>query len=299
MSHSTAYTLRALLQRPDILAVPGAHDGVSARVAEHAGFSALYLGGNALGISLAVGQPLLTLTETADCAARIVRTSSCPLIVDAGAGFGSVAQVHRTVREIESTGAAALHIDDQPYPKSVDYHRGHGGLADLSEAVARIEVATKARMHADFMIIARTDVYRTTGDVEQLAQRCKAYAQAGADALLLLDVQEPAHLQRVRQDVPNLPLLWIGGVVPPVLSLQQLEAVGFAGALYPFNAIAAVVESLTLLWATLKKEGRIDQEAAFLQRMRGGLSRLAGMQTYWDIEDALRNRQPHKYPHSE
>ncbi|WP_159588402.1 isocitrate lyase/PEP mutase family protein [Hydrogenophaga sp. BPS33] len=295
---TSASRLRALLKEPGILAVPGAHDGVSARIAEQAGFSAVYLGGNALGISLAVGQPLLTLTETADCSTRIVRTTPCPLIVDAGAGFGSVAQVHRTVREIESTGAAALHIDDQPYPKSVDYHRGKGGLVDLSEAAARIEVAVKARQHPDFMVIARTDVYRATGDVEQLARRCKAYAQAGADALLLLDVEDPAHLQRVRQDVPDLPLMWIGGVVPPVLSLQQLEKAGFAAALYPFNAIAAVVQSLTDLWAGLRESGRIDQADDFLLRMRGGMSRLAGMQTYWDIEDALRDRRPLGSPQS-
>lgn len=286
---SKSQTLRSLLQRPELVAAPGAYDAISARIIENAGFPAVYLGGNALGISLAKGQPLLTLTETVDCAINITRTISCPLIVDAGAGFGPPAHVHRTVRELESAGVAALHIDDQPYPKSVNYHRGNGGLASVQEAAARMTVAARARTDPDFLIIARTDVFRATGDVEQLVERCRAYADAGADALLLLDVEDPAHVARVRQAVPGVPLMWIGGVVPPVLTLQELANAGFNAALYPFNAIAAVVETLTSLWTNLQTTGRIDQADEFLLHMRGGLSRLAGLGTYWDIEDMLAN----------
>jgi len=114
-------------------AAPGACDPFTARLIERAGFSAVYLGGNALGVSLAVGQPLVTLTETAEAAARICRTTESPLIVDAASGFGAPAHVRRSVRDIEASGAAALHIDDQPFPKSPSYHRGSGGLAPLEE----------------------------------------------------------------------------------------------------------------------------------------------------------------------
>ena len=84
MSGGGPAALRRLLASPETVAVPGAHDPVTARLVEQAGFSAVYLGGNGLGISLAKGQPLLTLTETVECAARIVRTTRLPLIVDAG-----------------------------------------------------------------------------------------------------------------------------------------------------------------------------------------------------------------------
>ena len=142
MIETAGARLRRLIGRGEILAAPGASDPFTARIIERAGFDAVYLGGNALGLSLAKGQPLITLTETADAAAKIARAVEAPVIVDAGAGFGDPAHVHRTVREIESTGAAALHIDDQPYPKRPSYHRGDGGLAPLEVAVARLAVAT-------------------------------------------------------------------------------------------------------------------------------------------------------------
>lgn len=283
--------LRQLLASREMVAVPGVHDPVTARLVEQAGFSAVYVGGNALGISLAKGQPLLNLSETVDCAARITRTTDLPLIVDAGSGFGTVAHVHRTVIELESTGAAGLHIDDQPYPKSPNYHRGKGGLADLRTAANKIEVAAKARRDANFCIIARTDVFRVTGSVDELVQRCRAYVGAGADALLLLDVERVEHLDAVRAAVPGVPLLWIGGVVPPVLSVQQLSEAGFSLALYPVNTIAAIVQAVSDLWRTVKETGRVPQSDEFLRRMRGDLSVLAGLKTYWDLDDELKRRE--------
>ena len=96
--------LRRLIQPGRTLAAPGAADPFTARIIERAGAQAIYLGGNALGLSLAQGQPFVTLTETAEAAARIARVTEAPLIVDAGAGFGDPAHVHRTVREIEAAG---------------------------------------------------------------------------------------------------------------------------------------------------------------------------------------------------
>ena len=183
MIGSAPARLRALIREGRTLAAPGAMDPFTARLIERAGFSAVYLGGNALGLSLAKGQPLITLTETVQAAAAIVRTTDLPLIVDAGAGFGSPAHVHRTVREIESTGAAGLHIDDQPYPKRPGYHRGDGGLASTEEMAARLKVAVQARRDRDFLLVGRTDVWRVTGSMAQVIERGRAYAATGIDAL--------------------------------------------------------------------------------------------------------------------
>jgi methylisocitrate lyase len=292
MKTDGARALNDLLQRGGTVPVPGVHDPMTARIVEQAGFSAIYLGGNGLGISLGKGQPLITLTETVDCAARITRAVDLPLIVDAGAGFGSPLHVHRTVLEVESTGAAGLHIDDQPYPKSPNYHRGDGGLADIRTAAARIEVAAKAKTNPDFRVIARTDVFRATGSVQELVDRCRVYADAGADALLLLDVEKAEHVDMVRQRVPHLPLLWIGGVVPPVLSLGELNKVGFSLALYPFNTVAAVAQAVSDLWRSVRQTGRVPQADDFLRSMRGDLSLLAGLKTYWDIDDLLHAKDP-------
>jgi 2-methylisocitrate lyase-like PEP mutase family enzyme len=283
--------LRQLLDLGEAVAVPGVYDPVTARLVEKAGFSAVYLGGNALGISLAKGQPMLTLTETVEACARIVRTTDLPLIVDAGSGFGTHLHVHRSVWELEQAGAAGLHLDDQPYPKSPNYHRGGGGLADIRTAASKIEVAARARRNDKFCLIARTDAFRVTGSIDELVRRCSAYIQSGADALLLLDVEQQVHIDAVRAAVPGVPLMWIGGVVPPVLPLDRLSALGFSVALYPFNTIAATVEAVTDLWNTVKATGCVPQSEEFLRRMRGDLSVLAGLKTYWDIEDDLKGRE--------
>lgn len=279
------------LMAAGMVAAPGACDPFTAKLIARAGFDAVYLGGNALGLSLAKGQPLVTLTETVNHAAAIVRTVDQPLIVDAGAGFGAPPHVHRTVREIESTGAAALHIDDQPYPKSPSYHRGHGGLAPAEDAKARLSVAVKARRDRDFMIIARTDVLRVTGSLDQAIARGKDYAALGIDALMILDLQ-PQQVATVRAVLPGLPLVWIGGVVPPVPSVSDLAASGFALSVYPFNTIAAIAQSVSALWDTVKTSGKVPQDDALLKRMRPELSEIAGLRTYWDIEDDLSENPP-------
>jgi methylisocitrate lyase len=269
-----------------MVAAPGACDPFTAKLIDRAGFRAVYLGGNALGLSLAKGQPLVTLTETVEHSARIVRTVDMPLIVDAGAGFGAPAHVHRSVRELESTGAAAIHMDDQPYPKSPSYHRGAGELAPVHEMVEKISVAVQARRNPDFMIIARTDAIRVTGSISEAIARGRAYRNAGVDALMILDLQ-PHQVAVIRQALPDLPLVWIGGVVPPVPSLDVLEAAGFAIALYPFNTIAAIAETVSALWVQLKETGELKQSDALLKRMRLELAEIAGMKTYWDIEDGF------------
>ncbi len=281
--------LRAAMVR-GMVAAPGACDAFTARLIDRSGFGeALYLGGNALGLSLAKGQPLVTLTETVAHAAQIGRTSGRPLIVDAGAGFGAPAHVHRTVMEIEQAGVAALHLDDQPYPKSPSYHRGDGGLVDIELMAARLRVAAAARRDPDTLLIARTDALRVTGSLDAAIERGRAYVAAGADALMILDI-EPAHMAEARAALPGVPLVWIGGVVPPVPDVAVLAVAGFAIALYPFNTIAAIAEAVTGLWGAARATGTIRQDSTLLRRMRRELAEIAGMETYWDIEDDLAGR---------
>lgn len=279
--------LRAAMAR-DMVVAPGACDPFTARLIARAGFDVLYLGGNALGLSLAKGQPLVTLTETTAHAGAITLATGLPLIVDAGAGFGSPVHVLRTVREIEHAGAGALHIDDQPYPKNPGYHRGDGGLAAPEEMEQRLHAAVAARRDPDLLLIARTDALRVVGLDEAIA-RARRYHAAGADAVMILDLG-PEQAMFVRDALPGVPLVWIGGVVPPVPSVEDLAAAGFAIALYPFNTIAAIAETVSDLWSSFRATGRIGQPDALLRRMRPELAEIAGMTDYWNLADDLAGR---------
>ena len=277
-------SLRALLERAGVTAAPGIHDALTGRIVARAGHRAAYLGGNAMALGLGKGQPFITLTETARIVASVARAIDLPLLVDAGAGFGDTTHLHLAVREIEAAGAGGLHIDDQVYPKSVNYHRGRGALVEDAVMAARLAAAVAARRDPDFAIVARTDVLRVTGSLDQAIDRCRSCIAAGTDALMILDLG-PGQAAAVRAALPETPLVWIGGVAPPVPSLPDLGEAGFALACYPFNGIAAIATSLADLWEGLAASGTIGQPDDLLARARKEALDLADMQLFWDIED--------------
>ncbi|MDB5582962.1 MAG: carboxyvinyl-carboxyphosphonate phosphorylmutase [Bradyrhizobium sp.] len=281
--------LREALAGRRLLSAAGACDPFSAQIIARAGCEAVYLGGNAMAVAQGVPQPLLTLDMTVECASRVARSVDVPVIVDLGSGFGEPAHVHRAVRDLEMAGANAFHLDDQPYPKRFGYHRagGEGGLVPSDVAAARLRAASAARRDTGTIMIARTDALRQTGDVEAAIERGRRYAEAGADALMILDLA-PEQAKTVRLALPDLPLVWIGGVTAPVPSTRAIEEAGFAIALYPFNTIAAIGSAVAALWRNFTATGEIAQDAELLGAMRGELQRIVGIDTYWEIEDQMK-----------
>ncbi len=275
--------LRELLKRGSLIAAPGAYDPYSARLIEDLGFPAVYLGGNAVGLHLCKGQPFVTSTEQAEVTARVRSAVDIPIIVDAGAGFGDAAHAYRAVLDLQQAGAAALHIDDQVYPKRAHYHRGKVELAPVEAVVAKLRAAVAARRDRELLVIARTDALRATGSFEAVLERGRAYAGAGVDALLVLDLQGD-DAARVAQACPGLPLVWIGGVREQAPALAELEAAGFAMALYPFQSIAAVTEALHETWSALAREGRPRPTRRPGRELLDLALRLVRMETYWKIE---------------
>jgi methylisocitrate lyase len=277
-------SIRDLLESDRTVAAPGVHDAMSAKIAARAGHRALYLGGNAMALGLGKGQPFLTLTETAAITARVVGAAGLPVLVDAGAGFGTAAHLDLAVRELEGAGASAIHIDDQPYPKQADYHRGRGRLIERAEMAVRLETAAAARRDPRFAIVARTDALRVTGSIEETQARCRACVEAGADALMVLDLC-PDRAADIRAACPDVPLIWIGGVASPIPTLDQLAEGHFSLACYPFNGIAAVSAALADLWQGLTDNGEIAQSDHALARARADTLELADLPRAWAIED--------------
>lgn len=277
-------SLKLMLRGDGVVAAPGVHDALTARIAARAGHRALYLGGNAVALGLGKGQPFLTLTETAEIVARVSSATDLPTLVDAGAGFGAPAHLDLAVRELEAAGASGLHIDDQPYPKPAGYHRGRGKLASTETMARRIATAVAARRDPDFPIVARTDALRVAGSIDEAIARGRACAEAGADALMVLDLG-PDQAGQVRAALPEVPLVWIGGVTPPIPTLAELGNAGFTLACYPFNGVAAIGTALADLWAGLAERGAVKQSDELLARARGEMIDLAGLSRAFEIED--------------
>src|SRR5205823_15004998 len=162
------------------LIVPGAYDGISAKLVQQAGFPAVYMTGYGTSASR-LGLPDLGfagLAEMADHARSLVAVLDIPLIADADTGYGNALNVRRTVQVYEAAGVAALHIEDQITPKRC------GHLAPRGEFIGKIRAAVEARTDPDLLVIARTDATSAV-DFDEALRRGEAAAKAGADVLFI------------------------------------------------------------------------------------------------------------------
>src|SRR5665213_1720448 len=171
---------RNLLERPGVLQMPGAYNGLSALQAKAAGFDALYLSGAAMSASM--GLPdlgVITIDDVCFFVRQMARVAQLPILVDGDTGFGEALNVMHMIRAFEEAGAGAVQIEDQLLPKKSD-QLNHKKLAPVEEMAAKIAAARKARSH--LYIIARTDALEREGLGGAIA-RAKIYVEAGADAI--------------------------------------------------------------------------------------------------------------------
>ncbi|SDG70171.1 isocitrate lyase/PEP mutase family protein [Pseudonocardia oroxyli] len=248
--------LRDLLAGPAPLVAPGAYDALSARLVEQAGFDVVYMTGFGTTAGL-TGRPdvgLLTGTEMADNARRIVAAVDVPVIADADTGYGNALNVIRTVQTYEQAGVAAIQLEDQVAPKKCGHMAGKE-IVPLPEMLGKIRAATDAR--SEMLIIARTDAVAVEG-VDAAVERALAFADAGADLLFVEAPTSEADLERVAtglRGVAPLVLNWAeGGKTPPV-SLERAGELGFSLVLYPIGTLLAATAGIRALLETLRREG--------------------------------------------
>jgi carboxyvinyl-carboxyphosphonate phosphorylmutase len=268
MTETTAHRLRQLIGAPSLAVLPGAYDGVSARLVARAGFDAVYFSGG-LSSSSFPGLPdfgTRTLSEAVAQISGAVMATGLPVLADGEAGFGSVLAVQRLVRELENVGAAGMHLEDQDVPRRCGHYAGKK-LVGADEHVGRIRAAVAARRDRDFVIIARTDAVAVTGFEDAIA-RSRRYVQAGADVVFVEGMETSEQLRAVPTlfEVPVMANIVEGGKTP-FLSAGELERLGYALAIYPttayFAAVAAMREVLATLKGTGTSESRWPQMATF------------------------------------
>jgi 2-methylisocitrate lyase-like PEP mutase family enzyme len=248
----TAPSLRDQIAAPGMVIAPGAYDGIGARLIEQAGFSAVYMTG--AGTSAARGYPdygLLDMGEMVANAAMMARSIDVPLIADADTGYGNELNVTRTVREYESRGVAAIHIEDQVSPKRCG-HLDNKEVVSRAEFVSKIRAAVEARRTREFVIIARTDS-RAMMSMDEAIWRGNAALEAGADMVFVEATQTLEEVAAVPKNVRGPCLLNIvpGGRTPAV-DLREAEAMGYKLAILPGLMLKAAIEAGDAALAELK-----------------------------------------------
>jgi carboxyvinyl-carboxyphosphonate phosphorylmutase len=259
--------LRELLVQRDILVAPGAYDAFSARLSAQAGFPAVYMTGFGTAASV-LGQPdvgLLTMSEMVSRAAALAAVvGDRPLIADADTGYGNPINVRRTVREYERAGVAAIHIEDQIWPKKCGHMEGKQ-VIPVDEMVQKIHAAVDARQDPDFVIIARTDANAVYG-LEDALHRGRAYREAGADVIFIEAPRSIEELHAIAQAFPDVPLLynWAESGKTPLLSLEEIHALGYQLVIFPVSMLFAATHALLELLEVLKQG---QTPLAFAERM--------------------------------
>jgi 2,3-dimethylmalate lyase len=258
MSEHPATRLRKLLQGDGALMAAGAFSPMPAKLAERAGFEAIYMpgGGTALNRLGVADVGVITLSEMVDNASAIARSVNVPVIADADTGFGNQLNVQRTVREYERAGVAAIHIEDQVFPKKCGHLSGKS-VIPVEEAAQKIRAAVDARSNPDFMIIARCDALAVSG-FDDVEYRCAAYMEAGADMIF---VDSPRSMQEVidipqRIPGPHLYNMSAGGKAPP-LTLTEVGELGYKLVIAPnFSALAAI-KAMSEVFDEIRRTGTV------------------------------------------
>ncbi len=255
MTHARQF--RQLLGGPAFIA-PGCYDALTALLIEQAGFGCAYISGASIAFTR-IGRPdigLTTLTEVADTVGNIRERIGLPLIVDGDNGFGNALNVQRAVRLLESRGASAIQLEDQTLPKRCGHLDGKT-LVSTAEMLGKIRAAQDARADADTVIIARTDAVAVDG-FEAGLERAHAYAEAGADVLFIEALRDPGQFERVGRELGGrVPLLanMVEGGKSPLLSIAELDALGFRLAIFPGAMVRVVGKAATDYLATLQRDG--------------------------------------------
>ncbi len=276
---------RELLAAPGIIHAPTCYDPLSARIAEQVGFECLSLGGYAMGAHLATSEPLLTLSEVARIVRDMVRVTSLPIIVDAGAGWGEPLHVIRTVRDLEAAGAAALHMEDQFFPKRAHYHKGIEHVIPLKDMVAKVRAAVAARRDPDFAIVARTDAMRTDGYAEAV-RRANTCAEAGADLIMIF----PNSLDEARRAPKEIraPVVYVNSegnrLGRPIFHVNQAEDLGYK-VLYDAITVTLVkYKAVRDILSHLKATGRTGFGQTEMIALRKAVEDTIGLEEYYRIE---------------
>jgi 2-methylisocitrate lyase-like PEP mutase family enzyme len=277
------------VSRKNGLVVPGAYDGISARLVERTGFPAVYMSGYGTSASR-LGLPDLGyagLAEMADHARNLATAVTIPLIADADTGYGNALSVRRTVQAYEAAGVAALHIEDQVAPKRCGHLSGHQ-IIPRGEFAGKIRAAAEARTDPDLMIIARTDAISAM-DFDEALRRGEAAAKAGADMLFIEAPRDEEQVRRVAGAF-DTPLLYnyAPGGRSPLLPFSRLRELGYAVLLLPIDALLVGVRAIADFLVQVKQRDDVlsmtDRYMPFgdFNRLIGAVEQMALADRYKD-----------------
>jgi len=254
--------LRQLFTKKKLTRIVGAHNGLSAKLVERAGFDGVWASG--LEISASYGIPdasLVSMYQFLEAARSMNEVIDIPIVADCDTGYGNATNVMYMVKRFEEAGIAAVSIEEKKFPKDNSLLAGgRQELLRVEEFEGKIEAAKSAQKNSGFMVIARVEALIAGWGQEEAQMRAHRYAEAGADAILIHSKSsDPGEvLEFINNWDLDVPLV----LVPtnyPSLKEKDIEALGKVKmVIYANHGLRAAIKGMETIFAKIKGDGGID-----------------------------------------
>ena len=278
---SKARRSRELFERDQLDITPCCGDPLGAKLIEQAGFSVAFMSGFCVSAQR-LGLPdtgLISSAEMIDQGRNIASAVSIPVIGDGDTGFGNALNIKRLVNSYAEAGLACIMLEDQASPKRCGHTQGKQ-VVSREEAIARIQAAVDARNEgADILLLSRTDARESLG-LEEAIERGSQFHEIGADLIFIEAPQSLKEIQVVCQkgNGPQMVNILEGGKTP-ILSHDELQAMGFSIKAYPLTSLMA---SITAIQTSLQhlKTGKPETATMSFE----SLQKVLGFDHYFEQE---------------
>lgn len=254
-------TFAARLRSGSLTHAMAAHNPMAARLAERAGFHAIWGSGFELSASYAVPDAsILPMSAHLEMTRAIALAVSIPIVADVDTGFGNAINVSYAIPQFEAAGASAVVMEDKTFPKDTSLRaEGRQELVRVEEFQGKIAAACAARADRDFTVIARVEALIAGLGQAEAQRRARAYEEAGADAILIHSKSKAPDeiLEFVRGWDGRVPLVLVPTSYPQLTEarIAELRKVGLV--IYGNHAIRAAVGAMREVFARIRREGGI------------------------------------------
>lgn len=246
MKKTKALMLKELLQSPKTEFIMEAHNALSGKIAEEAGFKALWASGLSISASLGVAdRNEASWTQVLDVIEFMADVTSVPILLDGDTGFGNFNNVRRLVRKLEQREIAGVCLEDKLFPKVNSFISAGQDLASVSEFCGKLRAAKDSQNNQDFIVVARVEALISGLPMEEALRRAAAYSDAGADAILIHSKKSDGEeiLEFCRQWKQRVPII----IVPTTYYKTPTEAfreVGVSSIIWANHSLRASISAI-------------------------------------------------------
>jgi phosphoenolpyruvate phosphomutase len=253
--------MRELLASRERVLIIGAHNGLTAKLGEEAGFDAIWASGFEISASHAMPDAnILTMAENLSIARSMNDAVTVPVVADCDNGYGNAINVMRMVEEYEKAGIAAVCIEDNVFPKRCSFYDSvKRELESVEEFAGKIRAAKQTQKDPDFVVIARTEALIAGWGMEEALKRGRAYADAGADLVLIHSKAKLPDeiIEFAKQWDRETPLVAVPTTYNTI-SAPELSEAGYKGVIFANHGLRAAIKNTQAMLSKLRETQRLS-----------------------------------------